>query len=69
MISVDGHFSRPLGLSLSLEPTRRSCDGHGLIHHPLANSQVLVDPDIDIFILSEGIFLETGSTVPEHGTC
>jgi hypothetical protein len=33
-----------------------------LIHHPLANSKVFVDPDVDIFVFGEGIFLETGST-------
>lgn len=58
---IGGQSQPPLGgLPLSLEPTRGSCDGYGLIHHPLANSEVLVDPDVDIFVLSEGIFLETG---------
>ena len=36
-----------------------------MIHHPLANSQVLLYPDVDIFVFGNGILLETGPKVPE----
>jgi hypothetical protein len=51
-------------LSLSLEPAAGPSNSHRLIHHPLANSQVLVYPDFDIFVFGNRIFLETGSKVP-----
>lgn len=38
-------------LTLPLEPAAASCDGDALIHHPLANAEVLVYPDVDVFVL------------------
>ena len=54
-------------LSLSLEPTTGPGNSYRLIHHPLANSQVFVYPDIDILVLGDRILLETGSKVPKMG--
>jgi hypothetical protein len=57
------------GLPLSLEPARRSCNRNRLIHYPFTDSEVLIDPAVYVFVLGEGFFLETGSAVPEHGSC
>lgn len=47
-------------LSSTLEETARASDGYGLIHHPLADTQVLVDPLRHLFVITRYAFgLET----------
>ena len=55
------------GLPLSLEEAAGPRNGHRLIQHPLADVQVFLDPAVDIFVLGNGLLLETGPTVPEWG--
>jgi hypothetical protein len=52
------------GLPFPLEEAAGPRDGHGLIQHPLADVQVLFDPDVNLFVLGNGLLLETGPMVP-----
>lgn len=51
-------------LPLPLEEAAGPGHGDGLIQHPLADVQVLLDPDVDVLVLRDGVFLETGPAVP-----
>lgn len=44
-----------------LEPPARRGDGDRLIHHPLTDIEVRVDPFLDIFVVGNLVGLETGS--------
>jgi hypothetical protein len=52
------------GLPFPLEEAAGPRDGHRLIQHPLADVQVLLDPDVNLFVLGNGLLLETGPMVP-----
>lgn len=57
-----GH-AQHVGASLArtFEVTARAGDGHALVHHPLADAKVLVEPLGHIFVLaSYSVGLETG---------
>ena len=38
-------------LSLPLKPPGRPQDRHGLIHHPLPHTEILVDPFLDVLVI------------------
>jgi hypothetical protein len=56
---------RTAHLPLSLEPAAGAGDGHRLIHNPLSYSEIFLDPDVDIFVFGDRIFLKTGSRAPD----
>lgn len=45
-----------------LEPPARRGDGDRLVHHPLTDIEVRVDPFLDIFVVGNLVGLETGSS-------
>lgn len=56
---------RTAHLPLPLEPAAGAGDCHRLIHDPFSYPEIFLDPAVDFFVLGEGIFLETGSRVPD----
>jgi len=54
-------------LSLPLEPGAGSRNGDCVVEDELADSEVAVHPVAYVFVLGEGILLETGPKVPEMG--
>lgn len=61
--------------SPALEPARRAHHGHGLIHHPLADAKVVIDPALHFLVLGDLFGFETGAgnnphaRDPVHGVC
>lgn len=50
----------------ALKPARGAHDGHGLIHHPLADTEVVVDPALHFLVLGDLFGLETGAGNNPH---
>jgi hypothetical protein len=60
-----GISRRTAHLPLSLEPAAGACNRHRLIHNPLSYPEIFFDPDVDIFVFGDGIFLKTRSRAPD----
>lgn len=60
---------RPRGrLSGALEEAAGACDGDRLIHHPLADAEVLVNPFGNVFVVAGNFLgLETGPRTSRNG--
>lgn len=48
-------------LPAALKPAGRAHDSHGLIHDPLADAEVVIDPSLDFFVLGDLFGFETGA--------
>lgn len=46
---------------LPLKPARRPQNEHTLIHHPLAHTEVAVDPLLEVFVLGDLVGVEAGA--------
>lgn len=44
-----------------LEPAAGGGDGDGLVHDPLADVEVGVDPFLDVFVVGDLVGVETGA--------
>lgn len=44
----------------ALEIAGGTQDGNGLIHHPLANAEVAIDPFLEVFVVGDFVGVETG---------
>lgn len=44
-----------------LEPAAGGGDGDGLVHDPLADVEVRVDPFLDVFVVGDLVGVETGA--------
>lgn len=45
----------------ALEIAGGTQDGNGLIHHPLANAEVAIDPFLEVFVVGDFVGVETGA--------
>lgn len=45
----------------ALEPAGRTHHGHGLVHDPLADTEVVVDPLLDVLIIGDLFSVQTGA--------
>lgn len=52
--------------SPALKPAGGTHDGHGLIHHPLANAKVVIDPALHFLALGDLFGFETGAGDNPH---
>jgi hypothetical protein len=55
-----------IGSTPSFKPARRSQNRNGLVHDPLANTEVVLYPSLDFFILGHLIGVETGAMKASH---
>lgn len=57
-----------MNLSCSLEKAARTCNSDRLVHHPLANPEVLVNPFGNVLVLAGNLVrFETGSGNSQNG--
>jgi hypothetical protein len=66
LIAICLSFRKDNKSSSALEPARRTHHGHGLIHHPLADSEVIVDPTLHFLALRDLFGFETGAGNNPH---
>lgn len=50
-----------INLPLALEVARGTQHSHRLIHHPLANTQVVIDPLLEVLVIGDFVGVETGA--------
>lgn len=60
--------SRAILLTRPLEIAARPSDGNALVHHPLADTEVLVEPLVNIFVFAGNLVcLEAGPGTSHKG--